>query len=276
MEQQKIKILVACHKPDNVYEDEVYTPIHVGRAISKFNVEMSNMIGDNTGDNISEKNLNYSELTAQYWAWKNINTEYIGLCHYRRYFSTKITFENIDLIFRNIDVILIRPVIEKINIGLRLQCFTSLDDFIIFIKCINKLFPEYIKDCKYVLDNNKFSPYNMFIMRKDEFDKFAKWQFKILMEMEKYVRLPGYSRSRRLYGYLSEILLTIYVRHNHLKVKYDDMVSYVGEKPEKRKFRNIFEIIRTIRFKLLNLKTIYNDPAVLVGFKIDNINIEKI
>ena len=56
MKDKKVKILVACHKPDSVYEDEVYTPIHVGRAISKCTDDMHHMIGDDTGDNISDKN----------------------------------------------------------------------------------------------------------------------------------------------------------------------------------------------------------------------------
>jgi hypothetical protein len=43
--------------------------------------------GDNTGDNISQKRQYYSEFTVQYWAWKNTSSDYVGLCHYRRYFS---------------------------------------------------------------------------------------------------------------------------------------------------------------------------------------------
>ena len=69
---KKVTILVACHKPDNAFKNDVYTPIHVGRAISKWREEMADMIGDDTGDNISSKNPFYCELTAQYWAWKNI------------------------------------------------------------------------------------------------------------------------------------------------------------------------------------------------------------
>lgn len=43
--------------------------------------------GDDTQDNISEKKPNLSELTVQYWAWKNCTSDYIGLCHYRRFLS---------------------------------------------------------------------------------------------------------------------------------------------------------------------------------------------
>ncbi|MFV0530120.1 MAG: DUF4422 domain-containing protein [Flavobacteriales bacterium] len=83
----KIKILVAHHKKHYIYEDDIFLPIHVGKEDSKINL---NMIADNTGDNISSKNKYYCEMTATYWAWKNINdADYIGLCHYRRYFTFK-------------------------------------------------------------------------------------------------------------------------------------------------------------------------------------------
>lgn len=86
-----IKILVACHKPDVCRHDVVFTPIHVGRDISKNTDEMSDFIGDNTGDNISSLNPYYCELTAQYWMWKNLkNVDIVGLAHYRRYLKGQI------------------------------------------------------------------------------------------------------------------------------------------------------------------------------------------
>ncbi|MDE6317640.1 MAG: DUF4422 domain-containing protein, partial [Muribaculaceae bacterium] len=83
----RIKILVACHKPDpNIRQDDIYMPIQVGKALHpEINLGFQ---CDNTGDNISEKNASYCELTALYWAWKNLKeVDYIGLCHYRRYFD---------------------------------------------------------------------------------------------------------------------------------------------------------------------------------------------
>ena len=76
-----IKILVATHKAYWMPEDDVYMPVHVGRE-GKQDLGFN---GDNTGDNISLKNANYCELTGLYWAWKNLQCDYIGLCHYRRF-----------------------------------------------------------------------------------------------------------------------------------------------------------------------------------------------
>ena len=80
-----IKILVATHKQYWMPEDSVYMPIHVGRE-GKADIGYT---GDHTGDNISSKNANYCELTGLYWAWKNLDADYIGLVHYRRYFTRK-------------------------------------------------------------------------------------------------------------------------------------------------------------------------------------------
>lgn len=78
-----MKILIATHKKYSLPKSEIFLPIHVGKKNS--DVELG-IIGDDIGENISKKNLQYCELTAIYWAWKNLTEEnFIGLCHYRRY-----------------------------------------------------------------------------------------------------------------------------------------------------------------------------------------------
>lgn len=78
-----IKVIVAVHKPYWMPIEDCYLPLHVGKE-GKTDI---GFIGDNTGDNISTKNANFCELTGLYWAWKNLKADYIGLCHYRRYFA---------------------------------------------------------------------------------------------------------------------------------------------------------------------------------------------
>ncbi|WP_270991463.1 DUF4422 domain-containing protein [Campylobacter upsaliensis] len=97
-----IKILVGYHKPAKLLKDDILTPIHLGRALATeaskdgemsqedFEWMCENMIGDDTGDNISHLNRYLNELTGIYWAWKNYdklgNPDYIGYMHYRRHF----------------------------------------------------------------------------------------------------------------------------------------------------------------------------------------------
>ena len=82
MSDKKIEIYIAIHKKAKVLERECYIPLHVG-AEGKEDLGFTR---DNTGDNISCKNLNYCELTGLYWIWKHSKADIVGLVHYRRYF----------------------------------------------------------------------------------------------------------------------------------------------------------------------------------------------
>lgn len=84
--KKDIKIIVAAHKKYHMPEDSCYLPLHVG----KKGKDDLGYLGDDTGDNISEKNPYYCELTGLYWAWKNLKADYIGLVHYRRHLANGI------------------------------------------------------------------------------------------------------------------------------------------------------------------------------------------
>lgn len=106
---QNIKILVATHKKYKMPADtSVYLPIHVGCE----GKEDLGFQGDNSGENISDLNPYYCELTGLFWAWKNLDCDYLGLVHYRRYFTkmTKKYNESINID----DVILNRYEIEEL------------------------------------------------------------------------------------------------------------------------------------------------------------------
>ena len=78
----KICIAVACHKSSRLPKNSLFLPIQVGSALASRHM---NMQRDDEGENISKKNPSYCELTAQYWEWKNVEADYYGLCHYRRF-----------------------------------------------------------------------------------------------------------------------------------------------------------------------------------------------
>lgn len=83
---QDVKILVAIHKPYKLPTEEIYVPILVGGVQIP---GLTSALRDNSGQNISDKNACYCEITALYGAWKNLDARYLGLVHYRRYFAGK-------------------------------------------------------------------------------------------------------------------------------------------------------------------------------------------
>lgn len=224
---KNIKIIIATHKKYKMPNDSMYIPLHVG-AEGK---EDLGYVKDNTGDNISTKNPYYCELTGMYWAWKNLDAEYIGLAHYRRHFSlnkkSKEKFDNVltlseaDKILESTDVIL--PKKRKYYI----ESLYSHYDHTLYIepldevgKIIEKKYPEYYQHFKQLHKRTSAHMFNMFIMKKDIFDSYCEWLFDILYEVEKNVDTSKYDNFHaRFYGRLSELLLDIYLMKNNISYK---------------------------------------------------------
>ena len=279
---EKIKILVACHKPGKVYQDDIYTPIHVGRAVSRFKEEMAGMIGDDTGDNISEKNPMYCELTAQYWAWKNLHdVDYVGFCHYRRFFDIRITSEKVDRLLRNHDVIALKKCFPY-PVRMDFLSYITLDEFTILLMVIKKKYPDYEQTIIDYFRGNFLYPLNMLICRKQLFDQYAEWLFDILSECEKHMKPMPYTRARRTLAYMGEYLMAAYMIHHHLKVHFVDVNDEPGV-PKRRTFRHkcavpLMKMVNKVYTRKFSSweKTLedWYDPAVMVGFKSDCISVQ--
>ncbi len=85
---KRIKIFVS-HRPEirsYLIKNRIFINVNCGATLFP-DVHRRGVVGDNTGVNISEKGKSLNELTVQYWAWKNYDLDYYGLCHYRRYLS---------------------------------------------------------------------------------------------------------------------------------------------------------------------------------------------
>lgn len=258
----KIVILVATHKPDKVYQDDIYTPIHVGRAVSKYKEEMAEIIGDDTGDNISEKNPFYCELTACHWAWKNLkNIEYVGLCHYRRYFEERITVKNIDrLLNSNYDIILPSAIHLPATLFYKFKGLTD-EDRVIFFKVMEEFYPEYYETAvDYIMNGNKDYAFNMFFCSWKIFSQMMEFVFGFLSCTEKYVKLQPYTNGRRIFGYFSEYLIPIFCLKHRLRIKEVPIISMLqSEKPnylvrKKNVLKRIINSFRAFIFSPLKYK----------------------
>lgn len=231
-----IKILIATHKKYWMPEDDVYLPIHVGRE-GKHDL---GYIGDNTGDNISEKNSNYCELTAMYWAWKNLQADYVGLVHYRRYFTKKETIgterkRKQILLKEDWEKLLVKyPVIvpdkRKYYIESNYSHYVhahkreGLDVAVNFIK---EKYPEYIPALEKVMKRTWAHMFNMLVMRKDLYDQYMSWMFEVLGEVERKVDISTYTPyEARIYGFVSELLLDVWIEANNVEYK-EQNVSFM-------------------------------------------------
>lgn len=221
-----IKILVAAHKPYWMPDDDVYLPIQVGAA----GKESLGWQRDDEGDNISEKNPNYCELTALYWAWKNLDADYIGLCHYRRYFIHRSLWDRMkprkDRIYHKKDY---EKLLQKYDIILSTKGKVKLNDKVVTLytqyicshhklvlekteKVLGQLFPEYKDLFSYTMAKNHTHVCNMFVMKVGLFHEYCTWLFSILFEVEKEMEDLGYAdKLPREYGFLSERLFNVWI-----------------------------------------------------------------
>ena len=249
---EKIKILVAQHKESEVFHNEVYIPIHVGKALSKTEL---GILCDDTGDNISHLNPYFCELTAQYWAWKNMHdVEYIGLCHYRRYFQTEFTMENVEQLMDGADIVLAKSIFFSENLYSNLSRDLVPEDILAFFLYMKGRFQNDQDVINFLINCNHFNPCNMFVCKKSLFDEFCQWQFSILFDLFEILPKSPYVREQRLMGYLAELLLPMYCITKGLKVKEIPVVSMMGDDKPILYTSPFTKLKYIIRFNLLKSK----------------------
>ncbi len=243
---QDIRIFVSTHKDVDTFDSKILQPVQVGCANADWRFPWA--LHDDEGQNISAQNPMYCELTTQYWAWKNVDAEYYGFCHYRRYFdfSPKRHRENpwgevMDSYVNaasqaryGLDDETMRKAIEGYD------CITTeVKDLAEFpgedhtplaqyeaapllhvadlrraVAILSEMHPDYAQDAEDFLNGSSSCFCNMFIMRKRHFFDYCEWLFPVL---ERFVDETDFSRysveALRTPGHLAERLLNIYLLH---------------------------------------------------------------
>lgn len=160
----------------NLMKDE--TVLQVGSALTDKRI-YSGVMTDDTGENISEKNQQYCELTGLYWIWKNAKEDYVGLVQYRRHFLLPENWLE-RMMANDIDVILPVPlyVVPCLSKNYRERHVASDWDFL--MEYIQKnLSTEYDMATEF-FNGGLYSPCNMLIAKKRVLDELCSWLFPIL------------------------------------------------------------------------------------------------
>jgi len=170
-------------------------------------------IRDNIGINISTKNREYCELTAIYWIWKNYYSKYVGISHYRRVFDLS-EYQIGELVGKDVDVVVTSPMICLKTIKEQYAIDHYAEDWNIAIDAINEIFPEYNESADKIQNGHFYYAYNMFIAKKEIFNDYCDWLFKILEYCENKITRREDNYQKRYAGFLAERLLTIYLDYH--------------------------------------------------------------
>jgi hypothetical protein len=222
-----IKIIIATHKSYWMPEDPLYLPVHVGAA----GKDSLGYVRDDTGDNISSKNVNYCELTGLYWAWKNLEADYVGLAHYRRHFSAKrhlkasreyvITEKQLRQVLSGTDVVL--PVKRNYFIETNYSQYVHAhhkEDLDVTRQILNEKYPRFVRAYDESMKRTWGHRFNMFVMKREYFDAYCEWLFDILFELERRLDISSYSPyDARVFGFVSERLLDVWIETKDISYK---------------------------------------------------------
>lgn len=233
-----ISIYTITHVPFTPPEDPVYVPLQVGCAAKPD----YGYLKDNTGDNISAKNSRYSELTGLYWIWKNhADTDYIGLCHYRRYFLNNagelMTQADYLELLSKYDVIIARPQTGEHSYRTVYERAHDIHNLEQTGLVLRELYPEYDADFQEIIAGNRCYVGNLFVAPKALFCAYCQWLFTLFQALESRIRTDNLNDyHKRVFGFLSEQLLFVWIRHNHLSF-YESPYGLSQEKAETIAFK---------------------------------------
>ncbi|NLH01732.1 MAG: DUF4422 domain-containing protein [Clostridiales bacterium] len=235
MKKNNIKIFVS-HRIDiesELIDNPIYTHVRCGAVFDDKNP--MNILGDNTGDNISERRMSFCEFTVQYWAWKNVQADYYGLCHYRRYLSfSKRRFKTDEYNMVHVPVLTpgskkryglldtegMEKLISEYDIltseyadvrniptpkGKKNTVREMWDDYNgifiekssvdLMLELIDETAPEYSRSAREYLSGNLHRGFNCYVLKKELFIRLCDFQFPIMFEVERRLDTTGYTQT---------------------------------------------------------------------------------
>lgn len=233
-----MKIYVMTHKKCDLPVAEGYVPLHVGRTLS----QNLGYLEDNTGDNISDLNPLFGELTGLYWIWKNdTDSDIIGINHYRRFFAdfdgNLLQKETVEKVMESYDVIAPIQMVGEDSHYETYKKVHNVKDMDAVRLAIEECYPEYVETFDRVMSTKEGYYGNLCVMKREVYMAYCEWLFTVLFRASREIDVTNYDAyHRRVYGFLSEPLLKVFIVYNDLKVQ-EMPVIYTSEKAETKELK---------------------------------------
>ena len=236
--RDSIGIFVATHVKFTPPKNPIYIPLHVGRS----GKQDFGYLGDDTGENISDLNFLYGELTGLFWIWQNIdNLDYVGLCHYRRYFCN--SENNIMQEQEYLEILEQYDAIVSYHLeceGTYYQHFGRAHnsrDLDAVERALKRIYPEYADAYDQAMGGNIYYWGNLIVTSLPILKAYAEWLFTIFAEASEEIDASGYDDyHKRVYGFLSEQMFYVFALANDLHC-CEVMVGFSGEKAETKELK---------------------------------------
>lgn len=216
------KMYVITHAQGGIPQIPSYVSLLVGAASGSAKGEFDER--DDSGPNISAKNSSYCELTGLYWIWKNSSADIVGISHYRRFFSKCaisgspnhfLAGKEIERLLEEKRIILPKPRYFGTTTLQAVNYAPNRTDVKEMHAAVQACAPDFIEDFEWYFRQDQSCLYNMCVMKKCDFDAYCAWLFPILARVEEMHDMAAETDPyrRRLFGFLSERLLCVWVHH---------------------------------------------------------------
>ena len=178
---------------------------------------------DDDGANISLLNRQFNENTVLYWIWRNTADPWVGLCHYRRWFT--LSPETVRAIPNTgFDVILPSPTLAQPSVSKSFSVRHGAEHWEFMVNWLKSHMPGYYATaaklfCGAEYFGNLYFPCNMFIAKREVMDGYCEWLFPILAAVAENGGEKDDAYENRYIGTISERLLTLYFMHNREKIR---------------------------------------------------------
>ncbi len=169
--------------------------------------------------------------------WKNSSDTIVGLCHYRRFFTTgdeKFAYEKI--LTRDDALKILEThdmIVSRLFYGVMTQrefvendCGKQLAKIgeAILRKHLLRVHPDYVDALDFVLDSKAVYKCNMFVTRREILDAYCKWLFAFILDATREVLLTTNLENlswtpRRLMSFLGERMLHVWLFKQRLRLK---------------------------------------------------------